>query len=221
MLPKVILHTAVSLDGRLDNFAPDVGLFYRLVSRWKEDATLPGSETILTAPVEIPDEEDYFDFAVKDDAEIDNRPLLVVPDSRGRIRTWHFWRDQEYWRDVIVLCSNSTPEDYFEYLQFRQIKYIIAGKNKVDLRAALTELKSRYNVNTVRVDSGGTLNGILLREGLVNEVSMLIHPNLVGGLSPNSLFKAEDLDSKDSVIDLKLVHFEKMDNDIIWLIYEI
>ena len=27
MLPKVILHTAVSLDGRLDNFAPDVGLF--------------------------------------------------------------------------------------------------------------------------------------------------------------------------------------------------
>jgi 2,5-diamino-6-(ribosylamino)-4(3H)-pyrimidinone 5'-phosphate reductase len=46
MLPRVILHNAVSLDGRIDWLTPDVGLFYELASRWKEDATLASSNTI-------------------------------------------------------------------------------------------------------------------------------------------------------------------------------
>jgi 2,5-diamino-6-(ribosylamino)-4(3H)-pyrimidinone 5'-phosphate reductase len=32
----------------------------------------------------------------------------------------------------------------------------------------------------VRVDSGGALNGALLRAGLVDEVSLLVHPVLAG-----------------------------------------
>jgi hypothetical protein len=40
MLPRVILHTAVSLNSRIDWFEPDIALFYELVARWHEDATL-------------------------------------------------------------------------------------------------------------------------------------------------------------------------------------
>ena len=32
----------------------------------------------------------------------------------------------------------------------------------------------------MRVDSGGALNGALLRAGLVDEISLLVHPVLVG-----------------------------------------
>jgi hypothetical protein len=37
-------------------------------------------------------------------------------------------------------------------------------------------------VDTVRVDSGGTLNAALLRAGVVDEVSLMIHPALTDGL---------------------------------------
>ena len=33
---------------------------------------------------------------------------------------------------------------------------------------------------SVRVDSGGVLNGALLQAGLVDEISLLVHPLLVG-----------------------------------------
>lgn len=38
----------------------------------------------------------------------------------------------------------------------------------------------------MRVDTGGTLNGILLRQGLVTEVSLFIYPSLVGGEKQSS-----------------------------------
>ena len=46
-LPHVVLHVAVSLDGATDGFAPDVGTFYELAGRWREDVTLAGADTIL------------------------------------------------------------------------------------------------------------------------------------------------------------------------------
>jgi hypothetical protein len=50
MMPHVILFNGMSLDGRIDGFAIDLGQFYELAaSRWREDATLVGSDTILRA----------------------------------------------------------------------------------------------------------------------------------------------------------------------------
>jgi 2,5-diamino-6-(ribosylamino)-4(3H)-pyrimidinone 5'-phosphate reductase len=71
------------------------------------------------------------------------------------------------------------------------------------------------------VDSGGILNGLLLRAGLVNEVSVLIHPAFVGGTTPKSMFTAPDLKSSDDAIKLKLSHFEKLKKDIIWVRYKV
>lgn len=44
MLPRIILHNAVSIDGRTDWIDPDLGQFYEIASRWREDATLAGSD---------------------------------------------------------------------------------------------------------------------------------------------------------------------------------
>jgi 2,5-diamino-6-(ribosylamino)-4(3H)-pyrimidinone 5'-phosphate reductase len=210
----------VSLDGRIDWFTPNVGQFYELASRWKEDATLAGSDTILNPQEEVP-EEDETAFEPPKRNPDDPRPLLVVPDSRGRIRNWHFWRKQPYWRDMVALCSHSTPRTYLDYLQKRHIDYIVAGDDHVDLRVALEELNARYGVKVVRVDSGGTLNGILLRSDLVDEVSVLIHPGLVGGTTPRSIFRAPDLISSEGVIQLRLIHVEQLKGDVIWLRYEV
>lgn len=43
MLPRAILHNSISLDGRIDGFPADLGQFYELAARWKEDRHPGGS----------------------------------------------------------------------------------------------------------------------------------------------------------------------------------
>jgi 2,5-diamino-6-(ribosylamino)-4(3H)-pyrimidinone 5'-phosphate reductase len=223
MLPHVIVHNAVSVDGRLDWFAADVSKFYELAFSWKEDATLAGSDTLLKAYPEKPTIQDNDEaFEHQKDNIRDTRPLLVVPDSRGRLRPilhvlWH----EPYWRDILILCSAKTPKSYLEYLHKKNINHIISGEDYVNYQVALEELNAHYGVKVVRVDSGGTLNGILLREGLVDEVSILIHPCLVGGTSTSSLYRAPDLIAASGLLRLRLLQIEKVDGELVWLKYSI
>jgi 2,5-diamino-6-(ribosylamino)-4(3H)-pyrimidinone 5'-phosphate reductase len=169
---------------------------------------------------QLPDDESQ-PPTLPDQPTADSRPLLVIPDSRGRIRKWPQLRQQPYWENVVALCSRTTPPTFLDYLKERQIEAIVTGDDRVDYRAALEELNARCGVKTVRVDSGGTLNGVLLRDGLVDEVSVLISPSLVGGMSPRSLFRAPDLTTPEGVIPLRLMHVEQMPGDIVWLRYEV
>jgi 2,5-diamino-6-(ribosylamino)-4(3H)-pyrimidinone 5'-phosphate reductase len=128
---------------------------------------------------------------------------------------------EPWWRDIVVLCSEKTPASYLDYLEKRQVQYIIAGDERVDMRSALEELNRKFGVQTIRTDTGGILNGVLLREGLVSEISILISPKMIGGTSPKSVYSAPDLSSGDGVIHLKLTHMEKIDQDYVWLIYDV
>jgi 2,5-diamino-6-(ribosylamino)-4(3H)-pyrimidinone 5'-phosphate reductase len=226
MLPRVIIHNGVSLDGRMDGYTADIGLYYRLAGTWEVEAMLSGSNTILAAfqqtdmedlPPTAPDEGG--DGGGADWSE--PRQLLVVVDSRGRIRNWAALRRQPYWRDAMALCSQSTPQEYLDYLKTEGVSYIQCGEDKVDLRAALQELNARFGIKSIRVDSGGILNGALLRAGLVDEVSVLISPSLAGGITPNSFYLAEDMDSPQGIVPLKLVQLERLEGDVIWLRYEV
>ena len=192
MLPKVILHTAMSLDGRITNFPADLELYYGLAAQWNPDAILFGSETVLAAAradpsLEVPPEHEEM-FTPPKDTKEDPRPLLVIADSRGRVRCWDNIRKWPYMRDVLALCSSSTPQEYIGYLKDRRIGTIVAGDDHIDMRAALEVLNRKYGVKVLRVDSGGTLNSVLLHAGLVSEVSVLIHPFLAGGEPGPTMF---------------------------------
>jgi|SRR5688572_11762410 len=219
MVPRVIMSNAVSVDGRTTGFSWDIGLYYEMAARWKADVHLAGSDTLLSsAEGEVPE--------VGEDEEppaqlpSDGRPLLVVPDSRGRIRNWHVLQRAPYWRGVVALCSHSTPHDYLEYLNKRRISYIVAGEHHVNMRAALEELNARYGVRLVHLDSGGTLNGVMLRAGLVNEVHLLVHPCLVGG-QPSSIFRSTGPIAPDSSLQLSLANCQKLRDGIVWLHYSV
>jgi len=218
MLPKVVIYNAVSLDGSIGLKTADLAIFYGLASIWKEDATLVGTETILKGLEKVEPERPGDLKTWKVDPK-DKRPLLVVPDSRGRIRCWHMLRRSGYWRDVVALCSRSTPVKYIEYLRKRHIGCIIAGPKKVDLRAALGALRSEFGVRSVRVDSGGVLNGLLLRLGLVSEVSLLVHPELVGGNRPKTFYLGPALPEGQSTF--KLFRMQKVKGGLVWLGYRV
>lgn len=224
MIPWVILYNAVSLDGRITGFNANVELYYELAAELDIDAVLMGSNTVLTGfgvePGETVEEsEDAFQPRVKDPA--DDRPLLVVPDSKGQIRIWSELLKMPYIKDVLVLCSRSTPSEYLDFLDERYIDYLVVGYQQVDLETALDELNTNFGIKKVRVDSGGVLNGALLREGLADEVHLLIHPELVGGTKFNSIFQTPNLEGGDLPIKLYLDNMEKVKDDIIYLKYRI
>ena len=224
MLPHVILYSAVSLDGRITGFNADVELYYDLASRWDIDAVLMGSNTVLTGfgaePGEI-GEENLESMVNREKDPEDSRPFLVIPDSKGQIRIWNELFKMPYLRDIIVLCSKSTPEEYINFLNERNIDYLIAGEKQVDLKDAMKRLNSEYGINSIRVDSGGILNGVLLNDGLADEIHVLIHPELVGSINKGSIFISKDLNPLNDTIKLKLAHIDKLKDDIIWIKYDI
>ncbi len=222
MLPKVIIFENMSLDGRIDGFNFDSQLYYQVASEWSIDAVLMGSNTLLKRlNIKHDDLNVGTDFKLREIMEDDNRPLLVVPDNQGIIHVWNQVLETPYFRDILVLCSRSTPQEYLDYLEERYIKYMVIGYDKVNLGTALEELNVQFGVKNLRVESGGTLNGSLLRDDLVDEVCVLIYPNLVGGISSDYIYTAPDLSSKEEVLDLKLIKMEKLRNEIILLHYRI
>jgi 2,5-diamino-6-(ribosylamino)-4(3H)-pyrimidinone 5'-phosphate reductase len=222
MLPNVILHTATSLDGRITGFPADLEQYYTLAASWNPDAILFGSETVLAAVRDNPDLEvppDHDEMFRHPEGELDPRPLLVIADSRGRVRCWDAIRKWPYMRDVLALCSSSTPREYLDYLNERKIGTIIAGSDRKEMRAALEVLNRDFGVATVRADSGGTLNSVLLQAGVVDEVSVLIHPYLAGGSPDPTLFDPVKAGFQDLQIPLVHHHTEVLANGIVWLRY--
>lgn len=221
MKPRVIVHNSISLDGSFVGFEPDIRMHYKIAAGFKAQVHLVGSGTAKKG-IELyggaSDEEEGDFIRPKRDKSY---PYFVIPDSRGILHgILHMMRRSEYCRDVIVLVSEKTPKKYLEYLKKRDYDYHIIGKVKVDLRKALEMLNKDYHVNTVMVDSGKILVDHLLDEDLVDELSLLIHPVVVGKLSDN-LFALLDKRDNLSLIRSKVIENKEFHSKYILTHYRI
>nr|WP_321351038.1 dihydrofolate reductase family protein [uncultured Methanoregula sp.] len=218
MEPRVILHTATSLDGRITNFPADLELYYSLAGQYNPDAVLFGSSTILEAPtLEVPEE--HRKMFTPPAGEPDPRPLMVVADSQGKITCWETLRTWPYFRGYVALCSESTPSLYTRQLRASGIPVIATGADRVDMKQALLDLHRQYGIRVVRADSGGTLNSVLLRTGLVSEVSVLIHPFLAGGEPGATMFDPHRAGLSGLQVPLRHLTTETLHNGIIRVRY--
>jgi 2,5-diamino-6-(ribosylamino)-4(3H)-pyrimidinone 5'-phosphate reductase len=215
MRPKVTMHTQISLDGCVRGFI-DTGIYYRIANRFNCDMVLFGSETVYTAAEQYPPETEQA-FIKPIDNPDDKRLRWVIPDSRGRLRNLHVFRDSPYCKDIIVLVSKSTPKSYLEYLRERNYDFINVGEDYVDYAKAFEVLYEKYNCRNIRTDSGGILTNVLLEQGLIDEISLVISPCLVGVNHPH-VFRSLSL--KDN-LQLKLINCESIDEDYLSLIYEV
>jgi riboflavin biosynthesis pyrimidine reductase len=87
MLPHVIMHVGVSVDGRIDWGMSAGSPYYDLIRTFKADLDLTGTGTMLAAAV--PDDPQAAFGEIYDEwANLPARPLLAIVDSRGQIRNW-------------------------------------------------------------------------------------------------------------------------------------
>ncbi|MHB1044008.1 MAG: dihydrofolate reductase family protein [Eubacteriales bacterium] len=178
MKPKIVMHTQVSLDGRIKGFDnPEV--YYKVASGIHSDAVLFGSNTVFTAFEKYPAETEA-DFAKIIISPEDPRPIGVIPDSRGILRNLHCLRNLGYLKEIIILVSAATPKEYLNYLNERNYPYIVAGNDHVDYEKAFQILHEQYGCKCMWTDSGSGLTNILLENGLIDEISLVISPCLVG-----------------------------------------
>ncbi len=222
MLPKIILHNAVSLDGSTKGFPLDIAYYYQIAGAFQADFHLSGSDTCKIGVdlymEEVPEETEA-DFKKPDDTDDAKGFYWVKPDSRGKLKgLLHLYRNYEHARDAIILISQSTPQDYIQYLEERQYHYIVAGKDHVDYKNALSQVKEKYGFKTGLVDSGGVLNSLLLEQQLVDEISIMISPSLVGK-QDIKLFRS--LNPMGETPNLKRLKVEALEQDYVWLSYEV
>jgi riboflavin biosynthesis pyrimidine reductase len=80
------------------------------------------------------------------------------------------------------LAKQTAPAE-----QTAPVEYVRAAREgQLDLRAALTELHTRWGVQTVMCEGGPHLNGALLAAGLVDELFLSLAPKLGGGSDPQA-----------------------------------
>jgi len=220
MLPKVVIHNTISLDGSTTGFDANLEVHYGILGSYEPDAMIVGSNTAKTGTEffcqKIPPEEES-DFKKPEIQPDDTRAYWMIADSRGILEgLMHVFRRSEYSKDVIVLVSDKTPEPYINYLKERNYDFIRAGPDRVDVRKALEIANERYGFKLVVSDSGGILNSILLEQGLVEEISLVLTPEIVGKNGTN-LFRGIE----KSGIQLELIRNEIVEKKYVHLVYRV
>jgi 2,5-diamino-6-(ribosylamino)-4(3H)-pyrimidinone 5'-phosphate reductase len=217
MKSEIIIHNSITLDGSLIGFMPDMELHYKIAGDYKPDAHLIGSTTIIAG-------NEMFGEGIPDELQSDfrvpernpNLPWWVIVDSGGRLKGMlHTCRRFEYCRDVIVLASESTPSDYLAYLTERNYRFIIDGEKKVDFKIAVELLREKFDIYKILTDTGRVLGNLLINLGLVNELSLLIHPLIIGEKCYRIFCDIS------SLLNLKLIKSEYFDNGCVWNVYKI
>jgi 2,5-diamino-6-(ribosylamino)-4(3H)-pyrimidinone 5'-phosphate reductase len=217
---KVIMHNSISLDGSFTDFEVNMGLHYQIAGKYNADANLIGSNTIKTG-IEIyggeipPEKEADFTKPERNMA----LPYWIIVDTKGITQgLLHTCRSFEFCKDVIILISQRTNEDYINYLKERNYDYLVCGNEYIDYEKALSALNTKYGIKTILIDSGPTLNGVLLSKGLIDEISLLVSPFLVGGKSDKLL---AHLNNESTNINLKLLACEDVEKELVLLRYEV
>ncbi|WP_214406017.1 RibD family protein [Pseudonocardia lacus] len=200
--PYVTAHAAVSLDGATTGFEPDRARFHELAATFGEDVTLTGADTILAQEPALAD--------APRPGPAPGGPLLAVVDGRARVRQWRALHEVGHWSDVLALHCAGTPARAPD----RGVEELVTGDDGVDLAAVLAEL-GRRGARRVRVDSGGALTGALLRAGLVDEISLLVHPVWCGDRGDRRWYG----EATGPPAGLTLVANRSVGDELVWLYY--
>lgn len=86
----------------------------------------------------------------------------------------------------------------------------ILYQEKLNLTEMLKRLKEDFGCERITVQTGGTLNGLFLREKLFDYVDIVVAPILVGGKKTTTLIDGESIYSSDQLSELGVLELESV-----------
>ena len=221
--PYIVCHMMTSLDGRIDCAMtaqlPGVDDYYRALGALQVPTTVSGR---VTAQLEmaLPGEFQASDptpvgkeaFSKKADAS----GYEVVADTHGKL----LWPDAgEPEKPLLILTSERVPREYLSYLDGRNISWIAAGKERIDLARAAEILGAEFGVERMAGVGGSAINTSFLYAGLLDEVSILVGAGIDGRGGMPAVF--DGLPMARPMIPLRLTDVQRFDSGAVWLQYSI
>lgn len=101
---------------------------------------------------------------------------------------------------------------------------VIKYEDKIDFIDLFQKLKKDYGAERLTIQSGGTLNAEFIREGIIDYISLVIAPVMIGGKNTATLMDGESLHSVDELFKVKALQLEsinKLENSYLHLIYKV
>ena len=123
-------------------------------------------------------------------------------------------------KQAVVITSNASHPAFHVKADNLHIIY----QEKPSLLNALERLKAECGCERLTVQSGGTVNGLFLREKLFDYVDIVVAPLLIGGKDTSTLIDGDSLMSKTELSKLgilKLLACEMLKDSYVRLRYEV
>jgi len=123
----------------------------------------------------------------------------------------------------IYIVTNNKIHPAFEFKKEKALN-IIFYPHSIDFKDLFLKLKSEYNIKKISIQSGGTLNALFLEQELIDHISILIAPCLIGGkLTPTSIDGIAPRTEDDllKIKALKLKDCKILKNSYVFLFYDV
>ena len=122
---------------------------------------------------------------------------------------------------VIEILTEQTNAAYKAYLRQRGVSYILAGKAKLDCRVAAEKLYRLFEIETLLICGGGTINWTFLQQGVMDELSLLIAPAADGAPDSVTVFERSEFLPISTPIEFQLKNVERLKANGIRLVYTV
>ena len=128
-----------------------------------------------------------------------------------------------HWVGKLLLVT--TNKNHIAYsLKDKYDNLEILYYDTLDLEKLLEDLYSKYNTERLTIQSGGTLNGMFVRNKLIDFVNIVIAPIIVGGKDVATLVDGESITNENELsklMPLQLLECNKLEHSYIQLKYKV
>ena len=126
----------------------------------------------------------------------------------------------QYSKNFVLVTSNSEHPAFSMNADNLHILYY----ENLDLHEMMKDLYQKFGCNRITIQTGGTLNGMFLREKLFDYVDIIVAPILVGGGDTPTLIDGESIRTSADLYKLGVLQLEKAEtlmNSYIRLSYKV
>ena len=122
---------------------------------------------------------------------------------------------------AFVLLTTNPAHPAFDV---HEANLHILLQDQLALRDALERLKGQFGCERLTVQSGGTVNGLFLREKLLDYVDIVVAPALIGGRDTATLIDGQSLRRRNELNQLgilRLTEARALDDSYVRLRYQV
>ncbi|MBC8453326.1 MAG: dihydrofolate reductase family protein [Chloroflexi bacterium] len=224
--PFTTLFLLVSADGKIstgDTDAMDVD---------KDYPEIPGIKEGLDQYYDMERNTDLFSFnsgrvfakvGINDRTDVPAKTKVnfVVVDNKPHLTGEGVAYLAEMSRNLVIATTNKAHPAVSAREKFENV-HVMEYQREVDFGDLFGTLKQDFGAERLTVQSGGTLNTKLVREGLIDRVLLVVAPALVGGGDTSTLMDGRSLHTQEELSQIKaleLVQAKPLDSSYVLLEY--